>query len=180
MLQGPKWNAVKEIIGVIQSLTIIAGVVIALVNFRIATQSLTQTKKISSATFLLEISKKIEGSRYAKILSAVDDHTSAYPLLSTRSRKGFTEAHVEDYIGAFETLGNLTHAGIIDPNMVYDELGYDMEKAWCNHDVQKTIRDVRKVDKIESGPSAYYGGFEELAKFSLNKDRKTCSDMDRE
>jgi hypothetical protein len=51
---------------------------------------------------------------------------------------------------------------------------------WCNKDVQNIIFEVRKVDNILSGPKAFYNGFEELAKFSLTKDKKSCADMDKE
>jgi len=64
--------------------------------------------------------------------------------------------------------------------MAYNELGYDLEKAWCNKDIQKFIRSAREVDENISGPDAFYSGFEELAKFSLSKDKKTCLDMDEE
>ncbi|MGD0659192.1 MAG: hypothetical protein ABSD38_14085 [Syntrophorhabdales bacterium] len=69
---------------------------------------------------------------------------------------------------------------IVDADMVYDESGYELEKAWCNLDVKKLIADAREADKIKSGPLAYYSAFEELAEYSLKKDGKTCADLDRE
>jgi hypothetical protein len=64
--------------------------------------------------------------------------------------------------------------------MAYNEVSYDLEKAWCNNDVQDFITHERKADKNLSGPDAFYIGFEELSKYSLTRDKKTCADMDNE
>jgi hypothetical protein len=111
---------------------------------------------------------------------AIEYNPSNYPIRTKKSKKGFGDGQIEDYIGNFETLGCLVRAKIVNPNMVYDELSYDIEKAWCNHDVRGVINDARKADGINSGPAVFYSAFEKLAKFSLNKDKKTCSDIDKE
>lgn len=109
-------------------------------------------------------------------MSAIDDHDSNYKLLL----KGFNEKQLDDYISTFETLGNLVQQNVITKEMAYYELGYDLEKAWCNKDVKKFINDSREADKNFSSPDAFYMGFEEMAKYSLSRDKKTCSDMDQE
>lgn len=69
---------------------------------------------------------------------------------------------------------------VISAEMAYNELGYEMEKAWCNEDVRNYIEHSRTVDKNKSGPNAFYIGFEKLAKYSLGRENKTCPDMDKE
>ena len=58
--------------------------------------------------------------------------------------------------------------------------GYEIEKTWCNKDVQRYINDERQADKRMSGPNAYYIEFEVLANLYLKKDGKTCEELDRE
>jgi hypothetical protein len=64
--------------------------------------------------------------------------------------------------------------------MAYYEFGYDLEKAWCSQDVQKLIATARKADNNTCGPNCFYIGFENMAKYSLSRDKKSCSDMDKE
>ena len=143
-------------------------------------KTLSDNNKIASANFVLEISKKLDAPRYDKILKAIEDNPGDYSIIGIHSKRKFYSAEVEDYIGNFETVGDLMRDKIVNKNMAYDELGYDAEKAWCNRDVQKVITDARKADGIYSGSKAFYAGFEEFAKFSLSKDKKRCEDMDKE
>lgn len=182
MLKGTKWSTFKEIIGVTQTLTIIVGFFVGLFGLYYAarqvglqSKALMDGNKIASANFILQISNKLDGPDYNDIITAIEDNNSNYSLL-----KKFTYGQVEDYIGNFETVGYLIRDKLVDPTMAYNELGYDVEKAWCNKDVQKIITQAREDDKLSSGPAAFYSGFEELAKFSLAKDSKNCKDMDNE
>jgi hypothetical protein len=175
-----KWEKFRRCLEIIQALIVILGFPIGIVGIYYANQSFESNNKISSANFVLQISNKLDGKSYEKIMTAIEDNTSDFPILTTKKRKGFKSNEVEDYIGNFETIGDLIRDKIVNPKIAYDELGYDAEKAWCNKDVQKVIADSRQADNIFSGSTAFYAGFEEFAKFSLSKDRKNCSDMDKE
>jgi hypothetical protein len=69
---------------------------------------------------------------------------------------------------------------MVSPIMAYNELGYELVKAWCNNDVQNYISDKRKVGNYPSGADASYRAFEEFAEFCLLMDKKTCLDLDEE
>lgn len=166
----------KDYLELIQTLVLVIGIVFGANQLRLQTKALQDTHTVNSATFVLKISDELNKSKYDKIMKAIDEHQSNYPI----SHKGLSDTQIDEYIGNFETMGNLAHENIISKRMAYNELGYEMEKAWCNKDVQNYIRSAREADKNTSGPNAFYIGFEELAKFSLLKDNKICSDIDKE
>jgi hypothetical protein len=176
-----KWT-LKECLDILQTVSLILG--IFFIGYQIKSQSeslqlqnksLQDNQKVNSASFVLKISDSLD-KKYSKIMSAIDDHENNYKLLHKR----FSKKQLEDYISSFETLGNLVKEEVITKEMAYNELGYDLEKAWCNKDVRKYINDSREDDKNISGPNAFFIGFEEMAKYSLSRDKKTCSDMDKE
>jgi len=169
-------NWIKQNFDTIQTMAIVLGLVFSGSAFLIQTKSLNASNQIASANYVLQISNKLDDSRYTNIINAIENNSSSYSLFS----KGFTQNDIEDYIGNFETLGDLARDNLVYPHMAYDELGYDLEKAWCNVDVQQDITQDRKADKILSGASAFYNGFEFLAKYSLNQDHKDCLAMDKE
>jgi hypothetical protein len=177
-----KW-ALKDWLNLLQATSLIVG--IFFVGFqikyqsealRIQTKTIQDNQKLNSATFVLKISDELDKPKYVKIMSAIEDHKSNYKIL----HGNFSERLLDEYICTFETLGNLLQDNIITEEMAYNELGYDLEKAWCNKDVQKFIAGARKADKNISGPNAFYVGFERLAKYSLSRDKKSCSDIDDE
>ena len=144
-------------------------------------KALLVTKKINSASFVVQFSSKLDSAPYNRILTAIQEHPSTYSIRRLgKSKAGFRDDQIEDYFGHFETLGCLVRDEVVDREMVYDELGYDIEKAWCNKDIQRIVNDERKADGIISGRTAFYSAFEELARFSLSKDKKTCDDMDKD
>lgn len=139
-------------------------------------EELEASNKIHSADLVLKISNRLNWPQYSAIIDAIENHNSHYSLLS----HGITDPKIEDYIGNFETLGDLARDGLVSQSMVYDELSFDLEKAWCNVDVQRDIRRWRKEDGTHTGAEAFYSGFEKEATFSLNKDKKTCAQIDDE
>jgi hypothetical protein len=63
--------------------------------------------------------------------------------------------------------------------MVYDHLSYDIEKAWCNKDVQRVIREALAADKSTTAQSdPMYGNFEKLAKQYLDREHQTCGEIE--
>jgi hypothetical protein len=65
--------------------------------------------------------------------------------------------------------------------MAYDNFSYDIEKAWCNGDVQQIVRDARKDDKSTTAASdQFYGNFDRLARNYLTKEQQSCNDLDNQ
>lgn len=164
----------KGCLDVLRAVSIIAGIIFVGYQIQIQTKSLQDTHKINSANFVLRINEEISKDKFKNLMYAINAHRSDHKLF----KNGFSEVLVDDYIGNFETLGNLMMDNVISADMAYNELGFEMEKAWCNQDVRNYIDHTRKVDKNKSRPNPLYIGFEKLAEYSLDRDKKNCSDMD--
>jgi len=151
----------KGCLEVLHALSLIAGIIgLFFIGYQVKIQSealqlqtktLQDSQKINSANFVLKIGDQLNDPRYEKIMSAIEDHGANYKLLNGK----FKERLLDDYIGIFETLGNLVQEKVITDEMAYNELGYELEKAWCNQDIQKYISDSRKVDKNISGSNVF-------------------------
>ncbi len=123
------------------------------------------------------ISRELDKPEYAGIISAIDFHAGDYPIRTTASHQRFSDSLLNDYLGHFEKAGALVRERAANPVMVYEELGYEMEKAWCNNDVREFINSARNSGDPAANNS--YGAFEEMARYCLSRDNKTCPDIDR-
>jgi hypothetical protein len=99
---------VNQWLTALQSIAIIAGVIVAIWQLseiseqnKIQALTLKQTQLAASATLVLQLRDKLDGDKYAKISSVIQNHNNNYPLF-TRSHGGrgghFHEVQVEAYI----------------------------------------------------------------------------------
>jgi len=164
----------------IKILALIAGFICTGCQLINQNHAFHSSKDIASANLVMQISRELDGPEYAGIVSAIEYHPGNYPILTSNSHSRFSEFLLDEYIGHFETVGVLVRHRMVNPVMACNELGYELLKAWCNNDVQTYINNTKKADTDCSGSEACYGAFEELARFCLLKDKKTCSDIDGE
>jgi hypothetical protein len=144
------------------SVAVIVGVVIAVIGATVAIRTLRQSQQVESAELTLKIDAMLEDHRYDRITFDIQNHGSNYHLPKYKSR---SDADVEEYMGVFEDLGSFIDDNMVNPKMAYDHFSYDIEKAWCNIDVQDTIRKARATDKSKTAPTnPMFGSFEKLAK----------------
>jgi hypothetical protein len=170
-------DLLNKLLGASASFALIVGVVVAIVGVFVATQTLRETQKAESATLVLRLQDTIDDDRYAKIADDIRDNGPAHVLLKDRGGK-FRDIDVEGYIGNFEDIGYLVQEHVVVENMAYHHFAYDVEKAWCNADVQRVVRDARKADKsITAASDPIYGNFERLAETYLARERQTCNDL---
>jgi hypothetical protein len=164
-------DAVKYGLDIIQNIVVIAGVVIALLQLQIQGNTLQATKEIESGKFILEFSRNIDNQKYTELVSAIQDNNENFPILKNRGGK-FTESDLEDYIGNFETIGELESRKLIDMNMAFNEFSYSVEKAWCNKNIRNHIDQARKSN------SYFFINFETLALEFLKKDKiESCKNF---
>jgi len=164
----------------IRILALIAGFICTGCQLINQNHTLQTSRGIASANLVIQVSRELDGPEYAGIVSAIEYHPGNYPILTSNSHNRFSENLLDEYIGHFERMGILVRHRMVNPIMACNELGYELLKAWCNNDVQTYINNSRKADDDRSGSEASYGAFEELARFCLLKDNKTCSDIDGE
>jgi hypothetical protein len=101
------------------------------------------------------------------ITTEIQNYDHNHPLLSYKDggRGGkFRYLEIEQYISNFEDIGYLIQDNIVMSKMAYDHFSYDVEKAWCNADVQQIIHEARKADKsINANSDPMFGNFEKMA-----------------
>jgi hypothetical protein len=163
---------------VIAFLTLIASLMMIWVQLTTANQQigvqnqqLTQQGKVDSAKFALDLDSELNSSQYTAIMTAIENHPHTYSPLAA----GFRDNQLEEYMGEFDTIGNLYRDGIIAPQMAYDEFSYDAEKTYCNVDVRNDITRDRQESKLATGTDAFWSGFQSMAVIFLNQDGYTCT-----
>ena len=191
-------HRVTAAFNVVLALATLALVVTAIFQHNDAVEAIEATKRLAIATetagtdrrktalaeLLLKLDDILQGSRFNKIITDIETHGGNYPLIA-RAKKGrtgkSTDADVEEYIGLFEDLGYFVQDNLIITKMAYDHFSYDVEKAWCNADVQRTVREARAADKSTTAQSdPMYRNFEKLAKEYLAKEGQSCKDLEKQ
>jgi len=166
------------------SLAVIIGVCVAIGGFGVALRTLKQSQLIASADLALKLRATLDDGKFAKLVADIQNHDHAYPLLSRGdgSRSGkFRDLDVEQYIGVFEDIGYLVEGNLIISRMAHNEFSYDVEKAWCNADVQRAVADARRTDKSSTRQTdPIYGQFEKLARSYLASEGETCKQLDNQ
>jgi hypothetical protein len=160
------------------SIAVIIGVAGAIIGVVVATQTLKQSQQIASADLVFKIDAMLEKRRYDRVSDDLQSHDSNYHLPKYKNK---ADADIEEYIGIFEDMGYFIKDNLVSATMAYDHFSYDIEKAWCNTDVQEAIRKARATDKSKTASTdPMYGNFERLAKAYLNNEGQSCSDLDKQ
>ncbi len=161
------------------SIAVIVGVLAVIGGVLVATQTLKETQKAASATLVLKLRDTLAEDRYAKLTNEIQNNGSAH-LLEIDRGGNFHNVEVEEYIGIFDDIGYLVQENVIAREMAYDHFSYDVEKAWCNTDLQQVVRDARKADRnITAASAPMYGNIENLARNYLIKERLS-NDLDNQ
>jgi hypothetical protein len=168
----------------LQAVAVIVGVGVAVYQLNqisaqteLQAQALKTTQATQSATLILQLRNVLDADKYKKITSAIQEHDQKHKLLGA----GFRDTEIESYIGNFEDIGLLVKESPLLSDMAYNHFSYDIEKAWCNQDVQKVIVDARKADKsVTASADAMYGELEKLGRSYLPKEQQTCPDLDKQ
>src|ERR1700730_3947745 len=115
-----------------------------------------------------------------KITDEIQDNNSTHALIKDQGG-GFKDTDIEQYIGNFEDIEYLVQENVTDPEMAYNHFSYDVEKAWCDADLQRVVQNARKADKsITATSDPIYGKFETLAKNYLRRERQSCKDLENQ
>lgn len=131
-------------------------------------ETLKQSQQVASADLVLKFRAALDDNKFAKLVADIQNHDHAYPLV-TRSDGGkggrFADLFIEQYLSIFESIGYLVGDNLVISKMAFNEFSYDVEKTWCNADVQRVITQARKADKNTTRPTdPIFGEFEKLAR----------------
>jgi hypothetical protein len=167
------------------SIAVMIGVVIAIIAAIVATNTLKQSQQVASADLVLKLADALDNSKFRPLVDEIQTHDQNRPLLF-RSEGGkaggkFRDMLIEQYISVFEEIGYLVEDNLILSKMAFDEFSYDVEKAWCNKDIQRIVREARDADKSTTRQAdPIYGEFEKLAQNYLTKEGESCNDLDKQ
>jgi hypothetical protein len=150
----------------------------------IQAETVKQSQQIASADLVLKLRATLDEIKFAKLVAGIQNHDHSYSLLS-RSDGGkggkFRYLEIEQYISVFEDIGYLVEGNLIIGKMAYNEFSYDIEKAWCNADVQGIVANARKADKSTTRQTEpFFVQFEKLARSYLAIEGETCKDLDNQ
>jgi hypothetical protein len=140
---------------------------------RIQNKTLANQERVASAQYVLQLSNELNSTKYSSIMNAIEGGTEYTSLSSKGAYPYFTYTQVENYIGNFETIGDLVNEGVIDKDMAYQEFDPDVMKAWCNEDVRKDVQGDIASNQTQSGEDQYWNGFSALAKLFMKMDHQT-------
>jgi len=180
---------VGKALNAVDSIAVIGGIVFAVSQVleirkqtAIQADTLKQSQQIASADLVLKLRATLDNNKLAKLVADIQTHDHSYPLLSrSEGSKGgkWRDLDIEQYLSVFESIGYLVGDDLVISKMAFNEFSYDVEKTWCNADLQRVITDARKADKSttrETDP--IYGQFGNLARDYLTREGETCKDLD--
>jgi hypothetical protein len=159
------FNAAIKSLPHLTNLTVICGVVLALIQFN-------HSGKIESAKLMLDFNNQLRNNQnnYTDFLDAV---ISDRPIVKPKGK--FSDIQIDNFLVEWELLNQMRENKLISEDMSYDAFAYEVEATWCNKDINKFINDGRK----ENNSPDLYGGFEELANHYLKKDKMSCEKINK-
>ena len=155
-----KFDLVKTL-GVLESIAVIGGIAFAVWQVletrkqtAIQADTLKQSQQMASADLVLKLRATLDSNKFTKLVADIQTHDHTYPLLSRgEGGKGgkWRDLDIEQYLS--ESIGYLVGDDLVISKMVFNEFSYDVEKTWCNADVQRVITDAHKADKSTTRPN---------------------------
>lgn len=88
------------------------------------------------------------------------------PILKEHGAQ-FTDDDLENYLGIFDSLGDLYEKGMIDKDSFYNDYSYDIEKACDNSEIKTYLRDIRREE------ADFFSDFDRIANKMKNCPRST-------
>ena len=180
-----------KVLSAFEKIAIIGGIVFAgwqvselSKQTAIQSKTLKQTQQVNSADLVFRLRATLDGGRFARLVADIQNHDHTYPLRS-RSESGksgkWSDLDIEQYLSVFESIGYLVDEDLVVSKMAFDEFSYDVEKTWCNADVQRVITEGRKTDKSTGRQTdPIFGELEKLARDYLAREGETCKDLDNQ
>ncbi len=141
-----EWKQAEKILRIVEVVAIVGGVIFAMVQIR-------DLRNNQSAQLMLEFNKELNSDLNANLITAIEENK---PILK-ESGGEFTTTDIDRYLGAYELLNNVSVAGLINDDMLYNAFAYDIVKTYQNNEIKNYLSKIRQED------SSFFRGFELLA-----------------
>ena len=140
------WIQTEKILRIIEVLAIVGGVIFASVQIR-------DLRNNQSVQLMLEFNKELNGDLNANLITTIEENR---PILKEGGGK-FTTTDIDRYLGTYELLNNVSIAGLISDDMLYNAFAYDIVKTYQNKEIQNYLSKIRQED------NSFFRGFGALA-----------------
>jgi len=140
------WKLFSRILRLLEVGAIIGGVIFVMIQIR-------DFRNSQSAQLMLEFNKDLNSDINASLITAIEENK---PILKENGGE-FTATDIDRYLGAYELLNNVSEAGLISDDMLYNAFSYDIIKTYQNKEIQDYLSKIRQEN------NSFFLGFELLA-----------------
>lgn len=140
------WGQIKKMLRTVEVLAVVGGVIFAGIQIK-------DWRDSQSAQLMLEFNKELNSDLNANLITAIEENK---PILK-ESGGEFTTTDVDRYLGAYELLNNISIAGLISDDILYNAFAYDIVKTYQNKEIQNYLTKIRQED------NSFFRGFGALA-----------------
>ena len=145
-----EWKQTEKILRIIEVIAIVGGVIFAMVQIR-------DLRNNQSAQLMLEFNRSLSEETNSNLITAIENNDT---ILKTHSGE-FTTTDIDHYLTIYELLNNVSEAGLITDEMLYNGFAYDIIKTFQNQEIKNYLSDIRKED------GTFFAGYESLARSLL-------------
>jgi hypothetical protein len=145
-----EWKQTEKILRIIEVLAIVGGVIFAMVQIR-------DLRNNQSAQLMLEFNRSLSEETNSRLIAAIENKN---PILKVNGGE-FTTTDIDHYLTIYELLNNVSEAGLITDEMLYNAFAYDIIKTFQNQEIKNYLSNLRKED------STFFAGYESLARSLL-------------
>lgn len=130
------------------------------------------SQKVSSATLALQFDQRLNQGTNPQISNAVE--TPSVPILQPKGQ--FTTSQLEEWLGEYDTIGELYAEGLINSRMAYDLFSYDAKLAYQNPEIMGYLKTMR----VKVHDPTLYDKFDYIAQVFLSDERSgTAQKLDQ-
>ena len=102
---------------------------------------------------MLAFNKDLNSDKNASLATAIEENK---PIFKENGGE-FTTTDIDLCLGIYELLNNVSEAGLISDDMLYNAFSYDIVRTYQNKEIKNYLSKIRQED------SSFFRGFEVLA-----------------
>jgi hypothetical protein len=148
--QNLNWQRTEKILRIIEVVAIVAGIIFAAIQIR-------DLRNNQSAQLMLEFNRSLSEETNSRLITAIENNN---PILKANGGE-FTTTDIDHYLTIYELLNNVSEAGLITDEMLYNGFAYDIIRTFKNLEIKNYLSNFRKED------DTFFAGYESLARSLL-------------
>lgn len=146
-MKNINWKSIEKILRIVEVVAIVGGVIFAAIQIR-------DLRNNQSAQLMLEFNHSLSEPTNSGLITAIENKNPIFK----EAGGNFTTTDIDLYLSIYELLNNVSEAGLITDDMLYNGFAFDVVKTYQNEEIRNYLESLRKEDKN------LFAGFESLAK----------------